>query len=535
MGRRSTFARGLGFVVLSGVILHPDILVSQEPVTPPVAPMRPRYQILHDEKRTDNYFWLREKSNPEVIKYLEAENAYTAARMRHTEALQETLYKELLGRIKETDTAVPYRSDGYWYYTRTEQGQGLPDLLPEEGHARRAGGGHPRPERAGPRQEVSRAGRHGREPGRHDAALPRGPHRVPRVHALREGPDDRADPRIDPERLERHRVGQRQHDVLLHDAPTRPSAATRSGGTSSAAPATRTSRCFRKTTSSTTSACSGRAAASTSSSPPTASPRRNGDSCRRPRRRRSRAVIAPRRPQRRVQRRSRRRPVLHLHQRQREELPDRHARPSTTRHRELEGLACRIATTCSSRASTSSSSSPSSPSGATGCAGCGSSIWRRTRATTSRCRRRPTRVFPATNEEFVDRARTASTTRRRSRRRRCSTTDVATRARVLKKRQEIPSGFDADAATKCAVAWRPPATARWCRCRSSCKRGIVARRLESAAAVRVRLLRRDHRARIQLQRLQPRRPRLRLRHRAHPRRPGDGPRVVRRRQDAAAR
>jgi oligopeptidase B len=99
----------------------------------PVAPIKPRHQILHDETRVDNYFWLREKSNPEVIKYLEAENAYTAARMRHTEALQDTLYKELLGRIKETDAAVPYRKDGYWYYVRTEQGKAYPIFCRKKG------------------------------------------------------------------------------------------------------------------------------------------------------------------------------------------------------------------------------------------------------------------------------------------------------------------------------------------------------------------------------------------------------------------
>src|SRR5262245_32501992 len=111
----------------------PVISSAQEPSSPPVAAVKPRYQILHDEQRIDNYFWLREKSNPEVIKYLEAENAYTAARMRHTEALQETIYKELVGRIKETDTAVAYRKDGYWYYTRTEQGKNYPIFCRKKG------------------------------------------------------------------------------------------------------------------------------------------------------------------------------------------------------------------------------------------------------------------------------------------------------------------------------------------------------------------------------------------------------------------
>jgi oligopeptidase B len=81
----------------------------------------------------DNYNWLRDKGNPEVIKHLEAENAYTAARMKHTEPLQETLYKEILGRIKESDSAVPYLDNGYWYYTRTEQGKGYPIYCRKKG------------------------------------------------------------------------------------------------------------------------------------------------------------------------------------------------------------------------------------------------------------------------------------------------------------------------------------------------------------------------------------------------------------------
>ena len=119
--------------LVGALMTLPMAASSQEPAAPPVAPIKPRFQILHREERTDNYFWLREKSNPEVIKYLEAENAYTAARMRHTEALQETIYTELVGRIKETDAAVPYRKDGYWYYTRTEQGKNYPIYCRKKG------------------------------------------------------------------------------------------------------------------------------------------------------------------------------------------------------------------------------------------------------------------------------------------------------------------------------------------------------------------------------------------------------------------
>ena len=74
----------------------------------------------------DNYYWLREKTNPEVIAYLEAENAYTDAVMKSTENFQEALYKEMFGRIKETDVNVPYREGDYLYYSRTEQGKQYP-------------------------------------------------------------------------------------------------------------------------------------------------------------------------------------------------------------------------------------------------------------------------------------------------------------------------------------------------------------------------------------------------------------------------
>src|SRR5262249_61347960 len=74
---------------------------------PPVAKQVPHTVTVHGDTRVDPYFWLREKTNPEVIAHLEAENAYTKAMTKHTEALQETLYKEMLGRLKQTDLDVP--------------------------------------------------------------------------------------------------------------------------------------------------------------------------------------------------------------------------------------------------------------------------------------------------------------------------------------------------------------------------------------------------------------------------------------------
>ncbi|HKQ58753.1 MAG TPA: S9 family peptidase [Candidatus Eisenbacteria bacterium] len=93
---------------------------------PPVARKVPRVETLHGDRRVDDYFWLRQKSDPEVIRYLEAENAYTTEMSRGTEPFQETLYKEMLARIKQTDLSVPYRLRGYYYYSRTEEGKQYP-------------------------------------------------------------------------------------------------------------------------------------------------------------------------------------------------------------------------------------------------------------------------------------------------------------------------------------------------------------------------------------------------------------------------
>ncbi|PYT03573.1 MAG: oligopeptidase B, partial [Acidobacteria bacterium] len=100
---------------------------------PPVAKKIPHTTTVHGVTLSDDYFWMRDKKNPEVISYLEAENAYTAAAMKPTEALQEKLYNELLSRIKQTDTNVPYRMGGYLYYTRTEQGKQYPTFVRRKG------------------------------------------------------------------------------------------------------------------------------------------------------------------------------------------------------------------------------------------------------------------------------------------------------------------------------------------------------------------------------------------------------------------
>jgi len=96
------------------------------PASPPVAKKIPKVDVLHGDRRVDDYFWLREKSNPDVISYLEAENAYTASVMKPTVAFQESLYKEMLARIKQTDLGVPVRDHGFLYYSRTVEGKQYP-------------------------------------------------------------------------------------------------------------------------------------------------------------------------------------------------------------------------------------------------------------------------------------------------------------------------------------------------------------------------------------------------------------------------
>ena len=90
---------------------------------PPAARRVERIVTLHGDARPDPYFWLRDKSNPEVAAYLEVENAYTAAVMKPTEPFQDALYSEMLSHIKETDLSVPYREGEWLYYVRTEKGK----------------------------------------------------------------------------------------------------------------------------------------------------------------------------------------------------------------------------------------------------------------------------------------------------------------------------------------------------------------------------------------------------------------------------
>ncbi|PYO94662.1 MAG: oligopeptidase B [Gemmatimonadetes bacterium] len=118
---------------LALVALWPVVLVGQQApatapatLTPPVAAVRPHRFDEHGTVRIDNYYWLKDRKDPEVIRYLEDENAYTKAVMAHTEPLQERLYEELKGRVQQNDQSVPFREGNYFYYTRLVDGKNYP-------------------------------------------------------------------------------------------------------------------------------------------------------------------------------------------------------------------------------------------------------------------------------------------------------------------------------------------------------------------------------------------------------------------------
>jgi oligopeptidase B len=96
------------------------------PFSPPQARRRPHVLSLHGDERVDDWYWLRDRDDPDVTAYLEAENAYTDAMTAQTGALQERLFEEIRGRIQETDESAPVPHGGYWYLHRTVEGQQYP-------------------------------------------------------------------------------------------------------------------------------------------------------------------------------------------------------------------------------------------------------------------------------------------------------------------------------------------------------------------------------------------------------------------------
>jgi oligopeptidase B len=122
------------FAVLTGIIIFGGSVpvAAQTDMKPPVAKKEPKVTKIHGYEIVDDYAWLRDRNdrkNAEIMKYLEAENAYTKSFMKPHQAFIDDLYKEMLGRIKQDDTSVPYRLGDYWYFNRTEEGKQYPVYL----------------------------------------------------------------------------------------------------------------------------------------------------------------------------------------------------------------------------------------------------------------------------------------------------------------------------------------------------------------------------------------------------------------------
>jgi oligopeptidase B len=101
------------------IVLIAISCTSKVEVKPPLAKKVPKELSIHGDTRIDNYYWMNDRENPEVIAHLEAENAYKEAVMAHTEPLQDKLFEEIKSKIKPQDESVPYKKNGYYYYTRT--------------------------------------------------------------------------------------------------------------------------------------------------------------------------------------------------------------------------------------------------------------------------------------------------------------------------------------------------------------------------------------------------------------------------------
>ena len=95
-------------------------------ITAPVAEKRPHSLELHGDVRVDDYYWLRDRTNPEVLSYLEAENTYTDQIMAATQALQDELYEELKNRVQPDESTAPALDNGFYYYKRYEDGLEYP-------------------------------------------------------------------------------------------------------------------------------------------------------------------------------------------------------------------------------------------------------------------------------------------------------------------------------------------------------------------------------------------------------------------------
>ena len=133
MNQKRFVSRALALIVMIGFVFVPAAAWSQDLPQPPLAAKIKKELTIHGHTRLDPYYWLNDRSNPMVIDYLKAENAYTDAVMKPTLALQEKLYQELVGRKQQDDMSVPYNENGYWYYTRYVEGKNYPLYCRKQG------------------------------------------------------------------------------------------------------------------------------------------------------------------------------------------------------------------------------------------------------------------------------------------------------------------------------------------------------------------------------------------------------------------
>ncbi|MEE9169155.1 MAG: S9 family peptidase [bacterium] len=124
--RLSILAIIIGFCLAMVGCQSAQVTTKPPDIDPPVAKVEAKELEFHGDVRIDNYYWLKERESPEVIEYLTKENEYTEDMMAHTKELEDVLFEEIKGRIKQTDMSVPYKLDDYYYYTRYEDGKEYP-------------------------------------------------------------------------------------------------------------------------------------------------------------------------------------------------------------------------------------------------------------------------------------------------------------------------------------------------------------------------------------------------------------------------
>ena len=113
-----SFVRTFIFIFAISIFNACTPMQESQSIKEPQAAKKPHRLKKHGDTRIDNYYWLRERENPEVVEYLNSENNYREQIMKGTEDLQKTLFDEMVGRIKKDDSSVPYKLEGYYYYTR---------------------------------------------------------------------------------------------------------------------------------------------------------------------------------------------------------------------------------------------------------------------------------------------------------------------------------------------------------------------------------------------------------------------------------